>query len=190
MRCGIHAARGEIVAHRLRTTRTERDVVLARAALVGMAFDGESVLAIRLAATAPASPASHGLRLSSVDRFEEHPIADIDDEILLAAGRVPRRWRRGRIGRVRTACRRERQGEDAGELRTADSRANNFVIPVPPFLASLPAMPQASSCVVKPRLLTRLLECCPEPTNARKARNPSSCLIGGECGTIGADPLL
>src|ERR1041385_5826745 len=38
---GGDAARDEIVAHRLRTPGAERDVVLAGAALVGVAFDGE-----------------------------------------------------------------------------------------------------------------------------------------------------
>src|SRR5437016_3750787 len=40
----LHAARGEVVSHRLGATGAERDVVLARAALVGVAFDQEGVL--------------------------------------------------------------------------------------------------------------------------------------------------
>src|SRR5713101_6576080 len=44
----LDAARGEIVAHGLRAPGTERDVVLARATLIGMAFDGEGVLVVVL----------------------------------------------------------------------------------------------------------------------------------------------
>ncbi len=39
MRRRIDAARGEIVANRLGATGAERDVVFARAALVGVTFD-------------------------------------------------------------------------------------------------------------------------------------------------------
>ena len=53
----LDAARGEIVAHGLCAPGAERDVVFARAALVGMALDGEGILAVGSAATAPASPA-------------------------------------------------------------------------------------------------------------------------------------
>ena len=41
MRLRLDAARGEIVAHSLGAAGAERDVVFARAALVGVAFDGE-----------------------------------------------------------------------------------------------------------------------------------------------------
>src|SRR5262249_44726206 len=42
----LDAARDEIIAHRLRPAGAERDVVLAGAALVGVALDGEGVLAV------------------------------------------------------------------------------------------------------------------------------------------------
>src|ERR1700687_5580277 len=38
----LHAVRHQIVVHRLRAPGTERDIVFARAALVGMAFDDET----------------------------------------------------------------------------------------------------------------------------------------------------
>src|SRR3977135_1627946 len=38
---GLHAARDEILTHRLGAPRAERNIVLARAALVSMAFDRE-----------------------------------------------------------------------------------------------------------------------------------------------------
>ena len=46
MRWADHAAGDEIVAHGLRAAGAERDVVFARAALVGVAFDGERVAAV------------------------------------------------------------------------------------------------------------------------------------------------
>src|SRR5581483_7849748 len=42
----LHAARDQIVAYRLGAPCTERDVVFARAALVGVALDGEGVAVI------------------------------------------------------------------------------------------------------------------------------------------------
>src|SRR5690606_24146222 len=82
----IDAARGEIITHRLGAPGAERDVVFARAALVGVAFDDEGVLTVagqplrllveRLAAR---------LRQFGLIRLEEDAVADIDDEVLLAA---------------------------------------------------------------------------------------------------------
>ena len=60
MRAASMPRDGEIVAHRLGAARAERDVVFARAALVGMAFDGEGV--------ASDSCCSHCACLSSVAR--------------------------------------------------------------------------------------------------------------------------
>ena len=60
----LDAARDQIVTHRLRAACTQRDVVLARAALVGMALDGElavldySSSAIALACRASRATAS------------------------------------------------------------------------------------------------------------------------------------
>src|SRR5262244_3938025 len=45
---GIDAARDQVVAGHLGAAGAERDVVLARAALVGMTFDGEGVLVVVL----------------------------------------------------------------------------------------------------------------------------------------------
>src|SRR4029077_21021938 len=44
----VHPARCEIVAHRLRAASAKRDVVLAGAALIGMPFNRERVLAVAL----------------------------------------------------------------------------------------------------------------------------------------------
>src|SRR5581483_4369584 len=81
-----YAARHQIFAHRLGAAGAERDVVLARAALVGVAFDGEVV------AVVVAEPlrllVERGARLLGELRrigFEENAIADVNDEILLAA---------------------------------------------------------------------------------------------------------
>src|SRR5665811_1601802 len=43
---GLDAARDQIVARGLGAPCAERDVVFARAALVGVAFDGEGILAV------------------------------------------------------------------------------------------------------------------------------------------------
>ena len=48
MRDAVDALRHQEVAGRLGTAGAERDVVLARAALVGMAFDGDGVAGIGL----------------------------------------------------------------------------------------------------------------------------------------------
>src|SRR5437588_12885263 len=42
----LDPARGEIIVHRLRAPRAQRDIVFARAALVGMAFDREMILRV------------------------------------------------------------------------------------------------------------------------------------------------
>src|SRR5207253_4042441 len=85
---GLDAARGEIIANRLGTAGAERNVVFAGAALVGVAFDREGVIAVLL----------QPLRLL-VERaarlhrefggigLEEDAVADVNDEVLLAAGR-------------------------------------------------------------------------------------------------------
>src|SRR6185503_20526257 len=81
------AARGEIVADRLGAPRAERDVVFARAALVGVAFDRE--LAVLRILIEPlrllVERAARGGRQVGRVRLEEDAVADIDDEILLAA---------------------------------------------------------------------------------------------------------
>src|SRR5260370_37744542 len=41
----VDAVRGEIVSHRLRAPSAERDVIFTRSALVGVALDGEGILA-------------------------------------------------------------------------------------------------------------------------------------------------
>ena len=81
-------ARDQIILRDFGATRAEREIIFARAALVGMAFDREGVAAILL------QPArllvERGLRGRVQFRrvgFEEDAVADVDDEILRAARR-------------------------------------------------------------------------------------------------------
>src|SRR5262249_55956983 len=85
----LDTARSQIITRRLRTTRAERDVVLARAAFVGMAFDRElAVLAV----------IHQPLRLLVERRtrlrrklrrvgFEKYAVTHVDDKVLLASRR-------------------------------------------------------------------------------------------------------
>ena len=70
----------------------ERDVVFARAALVGMALDDEGVVRILLQPLDLAVQRGDGL-LGEVGRIdeEEDAVADIDGEVLGAARASPRR---------------------------------------------------------------------------------------------------
>src|SRR5262249_11344952 len=122
----LDAARGEIVAHGLRAAGTERDVVLARTALVGVPLHGEGVLAVALQPLRLLLQRGDRLRreLGRVG-FEEHAVADIDHEVLLAAGR--RAAGAGGLGHVRlvgAARRGQRQGDQASELYGADDTHN------------------------------------------------------------------
>src|SRR5438105_2218954 len=105
----LHAARNQIIARRLRATGTERDVVFARAALVGMPFDQEGVLRI--------GPQPLRLFLERRDglgcelgriRLEEDAVSNIDHEILLAArhrgARIGGTWVVDGILRARAEC--------------------------------------------------------------------------------------
>jgi hypothetical protein len=88
--------RDQIVTHGLCPAGAERDVVFARAALVGVTFDGElAVLAIVVEPLRLLVERCTRLRreLGGIG-FEEHAVADIDHEVLLAAGRR----HAGRIG--------------------------------------------------------------------------------------------
>src|SRR5260370_34890409 len=77
-----------LCAPRLWTAGAERDVVLTRGARVSMAFNGEGVLVIDLQPLRLLLQRGDGLRREfGRIRFEKDPIADVDHEILLAAGR-------------------------------------------------------------------------------------------------------
>ncbi len=78
----------EIVAHRRGAAGTERDVVFARAALVGVALDDEGVARILDQPLDLTIERGDRLRreLGGIGQ-EEDPVADIDDEFLGAAGR-------------------------------------------------------------------------------------------------------
>src|SRR4029079_10977588 len=85
---GLDAARCEIVADCLRAGGAERDVVFARAALVGVAFDREGVVAVLLQPLRLlVERGARGRREFGGIGFEEDAVADVDDEILLAAWR-------------------------------------------------------------------------------------------------------
>src|SRR5262245_38424196 len=83
----LDAARGKVVAHRLGATGPERDVVFAGAALVGVALDQEGVARIGAQPLRLLLERGHRLR-SQFSRIvlEEDAVADIDHEVLLAAG--------------------------------------------------------------------------------------------------------
>jgi len=75
----LHAARHQIVVHHLGAAGAERDVVFARATLVGMALDGESIL--RIGAQPLRLLVERGDRLRRQLRgigAEEDTVADID----------------------------------------------------------------------------------------------------------------
>src|SRR5262245_33075103 len=118
----MNAAGSEIIAHRLRPPSAKRDVVLARAALVGMTFNGEGVLVVNLQPLRLLLQRGNRLR-GEFGRvgFEEHPIADVDHEILLAARRRAAAGLRI-VGSVRASGRGKGQGEKAGELCRAEDR--------------------------------------------------------------------
>src|SRR5262249_17646765 len=85
----LDTPRGQIITRRLRTTRAERDVVLTRAAFVGMTLDGElTILAVIRQPLRLLVECRARLRrkLGRVG-FEKYAVADVDDEILLAPGR-------------------------------------------------------------------------------------------------------
>src|SRR5499427_6044413 len=85
----LDTPRGQIITRRLRTTRPERDVVLARAAFVGMALDGElAVLAVirqplRLLVECRTRLRRKFRRVG----FEKYAVTHVDNKVLLAAGR-------------------------------------------------------------------------------------------------------
>src|SRR5665213_381849 len=86
---GLNAARGQIVAYGLRPAGAECDVVFTRAALVGVAFDGELAV-LRISRQPLRLLVERGARLRrQLGRigFEKHAVADIDHEVLLAARR-------------------------------------------------------------------------------------------------------
>src|SRR3954449_12735000 len=90
---GLDAARSEIIAHRLGPASAQRNVVFARAALVGVAFDREGVIGVLLQPLRLLVERAARLRreLGGIG-LEENAVAHVYDEVLLAA-------RRGGAGR-------------------------------------------------------------------------------------------
>src|ERR1035437_1914972 len=83
---GVDAARRQEGTNRLSTPRTQRNVVFAGAALIRMAFDGEGVTVVALQPARLLFQGRDRLRRQiGLVALEEHAVADIDHEILLAA---------------------------------------------------------------------------------------------------------
>src|SRR3984893_14524734 len=89
---GAHAGAGEaagdqIIARELRAAGAERDVVFARAALVGVAFDGEGITVVLAEPLRLLVEGGTRLRreLGRIG-FEEDAVAHVHDEILRRAG--------------------------------------------------------------------------------------------------------
>src|ERR1700761_4973598 len=81
----IDALRGEEGANRLGAPRPKRDVVFAGAALIRMALDGEGIAVVGLQPLHLLVQRSDRLRRQiGLVALEEHAVADIDHEILLA----------------------------------------------------------------------------------------------------------
>src|SRR6202030_3674704 len=119
---GIDAARGEEGANRLGTPRTQRDVVFAGAALVRMAFDGERVAVVALQPLRLLFQGRDGLRRQiGLVALEEHAVADIDHEILLAArGRRTCHRAVGAKVPVCTGAHRQRHREHRGQFQSLE----------------------------------------------------------------------
>src|ERR1700704_5315050 len=136
------AARDQIVAHRWRAPSAERDVVFARTAFVGVALHVEGVLTVGLQPLRLLLQRRDRLRreLRGIG-FEEDAIADIDHEVLLAAGRrIAGPGQAWIVGSVRACGGGQRQGEDDDELRGADD-THNIRHSGASIVASLPDMP-------------------------------------------------
>src|SRR5262245_2113854 len=118
----LDSTRDQIVAHRLRTTCAERDIVFARPTLVGVSLDRElRILTVvgeplRLLVKSRARLRRQFGRIG----FEEDAVADIDDEVLLAARRrLPGRVCLGVLAPIGTSRNRKCCSEDRGEAGNA-----------------------------------------------------------------------
>src|SRR3954453_15546285 len=81
----IDATRGEVGTHRLGAAGAECDVVFAGTALVGVTFDGKGIAVIALQPLRLLLERGDRLRAQfGLIALEEHAVADIDYEILLA----------------------------------------------------------------------------------------------------------
>ena len=135
---GLDAARGQIVAHRLGAPGAERDVVFARAALVGMALDREGIAVVAAEPLRLLVEGRDRLRgqLREV-RLEEHAVADIDDEVLRAAGRraagKAAHWRRSSVGLLAQAASERPATIIAANFARAHANASHCHFPVPPY---------------------------------------------------------
>src|SRR5262245_12725547 len=125
----VDAARDHIVAHRLRAAGAERDIVLARAALVGMTFDGEAVLGIVLQPLHLLVERGARLRrqLARIG-LEENAVADIHDEVLGASRHggagAPRARLLLAVGVVRARGQPDHRHHDGGQFRGAEDGRN------------------------------------------------------------------
>src|ERR1700720_2133441 len=118
-----------------REASAKRDVVLAGAALIGMPFNRERVLAVGLKPLRLLLQGRNGLRcqLGRV-RFEEDPVAHIDDKVLLASRRR-HTGGLGHIGGVRAPSHAKGNSQSAGERCPLDGTSNSFRHSGAPFVA-------------------------------------------------------
>jgi hypothetical protein len=136
------AVRGKIVAHRLSAASTKRDVILAGAALIRMAFNSERVLAVSLEPLCLLVQRRDGLRGEFRRiRFEEDSIAYSNYEILLGSGL------RRAIAPVVSAFLAQHAAASASAATPASlppcmANMTALDIPVPRPVVSLPDMPQ------------------------------------------------
>src|SRR5581483_3645117 len=114
---------GQIIAHGLSAAGAERDVVFARAAFVRVSFDREGVAIVELQPLGLLVQGRARLRreLRRIG-FEEDPVADVDDKVLLTA----RCGGAGQVGvllgrLIGTASNRKCRREKDCELRSAEN---------------------------------------------------------------------
>src|SRR5947209_3672081 len=118
---GIDAARGQEGANRLGTAGAERDVVFARSALIRMAFDGEGVARISLQPLRLLFQGGDRLRREiGLVALEEHAVADIDHEILLAPRGRGARHRIGAEVLVGAGAHRQRYRQHRGQPQSLE----------------------------------------------------------------------
>src|SRR5215472_5882727 len=118
---GIDALRGHEGAHRLGAAGAKRDVVFAGAAFIRMPFEGEGVPRIGLQPLYLFFQRGDRLRGQvGLVALEKHAVADIDDEVLLAARNGRARHRIGTNALVGASAHRERDRKYRGQLQSLE----------------------------------------------------------------------
>jgi hypothetical protein len=152
-----NAARHQIFAHGLGAASAERDIIFTRAALVGMAFDRESV-AIVIGQPLRLLVERRARLIGQLGRvgFEENAVTDIDDKVLLAAGDrgAGQGTGVGLFGAARDRKRRQNGGSEfsaAQDCRDVHSGALHKFRGVQRWLARPVILSRSSSAFVKRR---------------------------------------